>query len=98
MLLRKVTAMRMSRWGKNLIAVGITACILAAFLFGYLRVNREYPPAERCVYTAGDTFTVNDLEIQNNGGELVTVSQLKERFPHAEMPSMIVNGQTLPEE
>lgn len=98
MLLRKVTAMRMSRWGKNLIAVGITACVLAAFLFGYLRVNREYPPAERCVYTAGDTFTVNDLEIQNNGGELVTVPQLKERFPDAEMPSMIVNGQPLPEE
>ena len=41
---------------------------------------------------------MNDLEIQNNGGELVTVSQLKERFPDAEMPSMIVNGQTLPEE
>ena len=90
--------MRMSRWGKKLIAIGITACVLAAFLFGYLRVNREYPLAERCVYTVGDTFTVNDLGIQNNGGELVTVSQLKERFPDAEIPSMIVNGQTLPEE
>ncbi|MCI8554322.1 MAG: hypothetical protein HFJ80_05185 [Clostridiales bacterium] len=86
---------------RRLIMGGIVLCLLAAFLFGFWRVNREYPPAERLVYRAGDTFTIEEagLEITAMGSELLTIPQLKERYPDISLaPIAEGDGESVPDE
>ena len=90
----------MRSWVKGLIAGGTAILLLAAFGFGYDRVNRAYPAPVHAAHTLGETFETNGLEITGTDSRLMSVAQFREQYPDitVNIGYQLEDGSILPEE
>ena len=90
----------MRSWVKGLIAGGTAILLLAAFGFGYDRVNRAYPAPVRAAHTLGETFETNGLEITGTDSRLMSIAQFREQYPDiiVDIGYQQEDGSILPEE